>query len=76
MTLGELTANHIGKSIRTSPSEPARVISSVRHFRMTNPADPKETLRMTCVLINSAVKEGELNMHQDRSDTTVVLANG
>lgn len=76
MTLGELTAHHIGRAVRVRPAVDAQVIYSVRHYTIPDPDVKNSVLRRTAVMLRSNVKAGELNEHIGGSTDQAVLVNG
>ena len=77
MKLGELTASHIGRTIKVRPDGPARVIAGVRHYTIPD-KDAKGVLRRTSVLLRSTGAKGNDHMGEHIGDSAdeVVIGNG
>lgn len=77
MTLGELTANHIGRTITLADGR-TRVVASMRHFRIADPADAKATLRRTSVMVGPTGAGGKTDIgeHIGDSGDKVTVGNG
>lgn len=77
MTLGDLTSAHIGRTITLTRDGRARVVDSVRHFRLTVEGS-KEKVRKTSVMLGATGAKGSdhLGEHVGDSTDTVVLGNG
>lgn len=76
MTLGELTAQHIGRAIRVRPTVDAQVVDSVRHYTIPDPATKNGVLRKTSVMLRSNVKPGYVDEHSGNSTDQAVMVNG
>jgi hypothetical protein len=76
MRLGDLTAAHIGRVV-TFTDGTARVVDSVRHFRLSVDGS-KEKVARTSVMLGSTGAKGDshLGEHLADSNETIVLANG
>lgn len=69
MTLGELAAHHIGRTVTLADGR-VRVVASVRHYRLTDPQAPKETLRKTSVMLGPTGEGGRTDLGEHIGDST------
>lgn len=76
MTLGELTASHIGRAVRVRPGVDAQVVGGVRHYTIDDPETKNGVLRRTSVMLRSNQESGRLNEHIGDSTDRVEMANG
>jgi hypothetical protein len=74
--LGELTADHIGRTIKVRRDSPARVIAGVRHYTIPD-KDAKGVLRRTSVMLRSTGAKGNdhFGEHIGDSSDEVTVSN-
>lgn len=79
MRLGELTADHIGRTVTLADGR-VRVVASVRHFQISNPANPKDKVKvkLTSVMLGPTGQGGATDLGEHRADSAekVVVGNG
>lgn len=79
MNLGDITAAHVGRTIKVQQDAPARVIAGVRHFTVPDPDGGKSALlRLTSVMLGSTGAKGadHLGEHLGNSSDEVAIGNG